>query len=248
MSDRTFKIGTAGSDVRNWQQALNAQFARWRVDYPLEEDGRYGEVTRDATATILYGLGIDRRLIADGVAPKLRVKVRHRQLTRAERLRYTARAGWRRRLRAKHERSVAPPVVPILSSSWGWRRGVHDGVDLICKPNAPLLAICDGRVIDVRSGGWWGANPTGNVSKGDGIIQLECLTSAGPFKKGLHFGYGHAEQATVREGERVEAGEVIGKSGFARAWHIHFMANGGGTTKGIGDRDPMPFVRYAVGR
>lgn len=145
-------------------------------------------------------------------------------------------------------RSVAPPLKTILSHSWGFHPPVHDGVDLICEPDAEIFALCDAMVIDVRAGGWWGKAPTGNVALGDGIIQLECLTDAGPFKQGMHFGYGHAEKAVVRVGQRVKAGQKLGHAGFANAWHVHFMANDGSTEKGVGDQDPWPFVAYAIAR
>lgn len=142
---------------------------------------------------------------------------------------------------------VAPPLNRITNHSNGYTGpGGHDGVDLICGANAPIYAICDAEVIDVRSGGWWGKSPSGDVSKGDGIIQLKCLVDTGPFKKGMHFGYGHAEHAVVEVGDSVAAGKHIGHAGFAVAWHVHFMANGGGTDRGTGDRDPWPFVEYAM--
>lgn len=140
--------------------------------------------------------------------------------------------------------AVASPLNKILSSANGYSGG-HDGVDLISEADAAIFAICDAKVIDVRSGGWWGKNPTGDISRGDGIIQIECLVNSGPFKKGMHFGYGHAEGAVVRVGQVVKAGERLGRAGFANAWHVHFMVNGGGTPKGTGDRDPMPYVNYA---
>jgi murein DD-endopeptidase MepM/ murein hydrolase activator NlpD len=144
------------------------------------------------------------------------------------------------------ERLVAAPLDHIISDSNGWNPRAHDGVDLICAEKAPLYAICDALVIDVRAGGWWGKSPTGNVALGDGIIQLECAVNVGPFKEGMHFGYGHAEAARVKVGDHVRAGQVIGRAGFANAWHVHFMVNNGATTRGIGDRDPKPFVDYAV--
>jgi murein DD-endopeptidase MepM/ murein hydrolase activator NlpD len=49
----------------------------------------------------------------------------------------------------------------------------------------------------------------------------------------------------VREGQHVKAGDVIGKAGLANAWHTHFMVNGRTDAKGLGDRDPRPFVDYA---
>lgn len=61
----------------------------------------------------------------------------------------------------------------------------------------------------------------------------------------MHFGYGHAEHAVVSEGQIVRAGDPIGQAGFANAGHTHFMVNGSDTMKGIGDRDPMPFVTFA---
>jgi murein DD-endopeptidase MepM/ murein hydrolase activator NlpD len=144
------------------------------------------------------------------------------------------------------EEDVAAPISKILTMAWGWHPGVHDGIDLICGPNAPIYALCDGKVIDVRAGGWWGKTPSGDVSKGDGIIQIECLTDDGPFKKGMHIGYGHAEKASVRVGQRVEAGQRLGRAGLAVAWHIHLMANHGRTFKGIGEFDPRPLVDYAI--
>lgn len=247
---RTFKVKGSmhGKDVRGWQNTLRRQFRTWRVDYPLAVDGYYGPITRSATSDVLKGLGIAQETMLHGVTPELRIKVRSKRLTPSERARYAARAGWRRRLRKRFaHKAVAPPINKILTSSHGFKPG-HDGVDLICGENVPIMAICDAEVIDVRGGGWWGKSPTGNVSKGDGIIQLKCLSDVGPFKRGMHFGYGHAEHPVVRKGQRIKAGDVIGKAGFANAWHIHFMANGGGTMRGIGDRDPMPYVRYAMKR
>jgi len=246
---RTFKAkgSMRGVDVRLWQITLRKQFHTWQVDYPLAADGHYGPVTRSATRDALKGLGIAQDAMRDGITPQLRRKVRNKHLTPTEKARYAARAAWRRQLRKKFTgKGVAAPITKILTSANGWAGKGHDGVDLICNPNVPIMAICDAEVIDVRGGGWWGKSPSGDVTKGDGIIQLKCLTDVGPFKKGMHFGYGHAEHATVKKGDRVKAGEVIGKAGLAVAWHIHFMVNAGGTTRGVGDRDPMPFVNYAM--
>lgn len=251
---RTLKVQSPhmkGKDVQLWQRELNAQFKRIDIGYRVAVDSDYGLTTRDATATLLHALGIAEKAMANGVTPELRVKVRHRRLSGTERARMAARVGWRRKLRAKWaSKSVASPLAKIISSSWGWHPGVHDGVDLICREDAPIYALCDAVVIDARASGWWGkgAKPSAGhpVSDGDGIIQLRCTTDAGPFRRGLHFGYGHAEHATVKVGQQVKAGQQIGRAGFANAAHVHFMANGGGTSKGVGDRDPMPYIRYAI--
>lgn len=251
---RTFRLISPhmrGDDIKSWQQILNKQFDNWGVNFHVQVDGDYGVETRDASATVLHGLGIKVIEMKDGITPELRIKVRDKKLSPTERARRVSRRVWRQRLRAKYAaRGVAAPIAKILSSSWGFHRGVHDGVDLICMEDAPIFALCDAEVIDVRASGWWGlgaaASPGHPISDGDGIIQLKCLTDVGPFRKGMHFGYGHAERAIVKVGQKVKAGQRIGNAGFARAAHVHFMANSGGTTRGVGDRDPMPYVSYAI--
>lgn len=240
-----------GADIKAWQQVLNKQFDNWGVNHHVPLSGEYGVVTRDASATVLHGLGILLIEMHAGITPELRLKVQDKKLSPTERVRRVQRRLWRRRLREKHAASrVARPLLKIISSSWGWHPGVHDGVDLICPEDAPIFALVDAEVVDVRASGWWGLgaepSPGHPISDGDGIIQLECSVDVGPFRKGMHFGYGHAEHATVRVGQKVKAGQRIGRAGFARAAHVHFMANIGNTLRGVGDRDPMPFVRYAL--
>lgn len=151
---------------------------------------------------------------------------------------------------------VASPLRRIVGHSWGWHPGVHDGVDLICEADATIFALCDGTIVDARPSGWWGkgAKPSSGhpISDGDGIIQLRCSVNRGPFRPGLVFAYGHAEKATVKVGDTVRAGQMIGHAGFANAWHVHFMVNDGrkrradGGFSGVGDRDPWPYVDYAI--
>ena len=254
MAVRTFKIDTPlmeGGDVENWQSELIQLFGGLKIDnVPLERDGVYGHVTRSLTATLCEANGIiPEKAMAEGTTPELRRKLRNGDLTDSEkRRRVSAKC---KRFRAKlRERwaseKVHSPVAKILADSWGYHPGVHDGVDVICPASATLYAMVKARVIDVRAGGWWGKAPSGDVTKGDGIIQLEVLENVGPFKKGQHIGYGHAEKAIVRKGQVVQAGDPIGHAGLAVAWHIHLMVNGGGTTRGIGDRDPRPHLDYAV--
>lgn len=247
---RTFIVTSPlmqGNDIRDWQEWLNGQMGLWDVDYRLEPDGTYGAVTRSLTASVCHGLGLASamRAMKDGVTPRLRTKLRNKRLTPAEVKRHNERDPWLRDFREKHQRTdVSPPLALILEDSWGYHPPDHDGVDLICKPNAPLLAICKGKVVRADAGGWWSKAPSGDVGKGDGIIVLRSLVDVGPFKPGLNFCYGHAEQPKVRVGD-VEAGQVIGSAGLARAWHAHFMVNGRTDAKGVGDRDPLPFVRFA---
>lgn len=140
---------------------------------------------------------------------------------------------------------VHTPVV-FTVDSWGYHPPVHDGEDLICSANAPLYAICDGTIIRADASGWWGKAPSGNVALGDGIIVLRMDEDDGPFQRGLNFCYGHAEGAVVTAGQRVKAGDHLGHAGLAVAWHVHAMVNGRSDALGLGDRDPRPFIDYAV--
>ena len=253
MSERTFTVTTphmSGEDVAGWQEDLNAQMRTWRVDYRLLVDSDYGPITRDLTASVCHGLGLASAssAMARGVTPQLRTKLRNKRQTEAEKRRFDQRAEWREAFRARMAgRDLSPPLGKILASSNGYTAG-HDGVDLICNPRAAGLAICKATVVRV-SDDWWGiANPGGALGdRGDGIVVIRSLVDIGRFKTGMNFCYGHAEHPRVQVGETVEAGQLICEAGFAVAWHFHFMVNTRSDTRGVGDRDPMPFIRDATG-
>lgn len=250
---RTYKITSPpmkGDYIERSQVEVRKEFERMGIDYPLEADGVYGAATRAAYASLCTAQGIlHYKAMEHGVTPELRSKLRHRsRLTAREKVRmFSPKAvAYRRNLRDRYKGGgVAPPLAKILSSSWGYHPPVHDGVDLICPPNATLYAMCKSIVVRADRGGWWGKAPSGDVSKGDGIIILRVLEDVGPFKKGLNLCYGHAERPAVRVGQVVNAGDPIGKAGLAVAWHIHAMVNRRSDTRGVGDRDPMPFITYA---
>ncbi len=249
MSERTFKVPMKGSDVKAWQDTIRKEFKHLGIDCPIKSDGVYGVHTRTYTAALLRARGIvAKRAMENGVTPELRIKVRNRELNGTETQRFHAKTTKDYRAQLKKQwapKKVHQPVSNILADSWDYHPPVHDGIDVICKPNAALFAMVKSKVIDVRASGWWGKTPSGDTSKGDGIIQLEILENVGPFKKGQHIGYGHAEHARVKVGEIVEAGETIGLAGLAVAWHIHLMLNDGSTNKGIGNRDPRAILEYS---
>jgi murein DD-endopeptidase MepM/ murein hydrolase activator NlpD len=241
-----------GDVVRGWQDTLNRQMRTWNVEYGVELDGDYGVATRDLGATVLFGLGIAQDEMAGGFTPELRIKIRNKTLSAAERARFVARAPWRAKLRKRHALggSVSTPLAKIITHSNGWSgpRG-HDGVDLICPTKAVGHAICDGTIIRVQANDWWGKGAPANLTvkhAGDGIVVLRCTVDIGPFRKGMNFCYGHAEGATVKVGQHVKAGEPICHAGFANATHFHFMVNSRDDDRGVGDRDPWPFVAYAI--
>lgn len=255
---RTFQVlnpPMRGRDVKAWRETLNAQMETWGVDWrlsvPAEPDRNLYDVeARAMTASVCHGFGLPSAssAMADGVTPELRVKLRNKRQTPEDKYRFALRAGWRRDLADRHaSREVSPPLAKILADSWGYVPPVHDGIDLICSPRAAGLAICRARVIRADNAGWWGkgAPSPAVAAKGDGIVILRSLTDTGPFRKGLHFCYGHAENVRVSVGDTVEAGQVICEAGLANAWHFHFMVNGRSDAKGVGDRDPRPFLDYA---
>ena len=257
---RTFKVRAPhmkGDDIAAFQKVLKAQFDTWQVDYPLALDGDYGVATRAACASVCHGLGMTAsEVMKDGVTPALRIKIRHKDLTDAERTRYHERREYRLALRKKFEAGgVCSPLVKILTHANGYGAG-HDGVDLICPKDAPGFAICNAKVVRADAGGWWGKGAPRDPdvrAKGDGIVILQSLVNIGPIKQGMLFGYGHAEGATVAKGAIVKAGDRICRAGFANAPHFHFMVNSGAPRfwdgsrpLGIGDRDPWPIVKYAI--
>ena len=254
MSNGTFAVGgdvESARAVTEWQQWLLDRFDKWNIDYPLKITGRYDVPTRDATATLMRAWGVNSASDAmrHGLTAWWRTKLRNNRRSLAETARFAARVTYRRSLRNRYRaRTVASPLAKVLADSWGWAPG-HDGLDLICAEDAPLFAMCDGVIVRADPSGWWGKgakpSPGHPVSDGDGVIVLRCYTNAGPFKPGLNFVYGHAEHATVKAGDKVTAGQVIGRAGYANAPHVHLCVNGRNDTKGIGDRDPRPFYDYA---
>jgi murein DD-endopeptidase MepM/ murein hydrolase activator NlpD len=256
---RTFKVPTEGDDVKAWQVFLNERFDKWNISYPIKVDGIYGPATRGATSTFMraWGVADTGEALSEGLTPWWRSKLRNNDRTSDEEQRFESEEikEFRRRLRDRYSSSdpVCYPVPNMSADSWGYHPGVHDGIDLICPWKQPVLAICDAKVVRVAASGWWGlgAQPSSGhpVSDGDGIVIIESRIDDGPFVKGLHFGYGHSEGATVHEGDTVRAGDVIAHAGWANWPHVHFMVNNdppvNGLYRGVGDRDPKPYLDYA---
>lgn len=263
MSSLTFKVGHQPKDkvqqaayrssVTAWQQFLNDRFRRWDIPFSLMVDGVYGAATRAATVMFARAWGAESggMVVENGLSPWWRTKLRtDRRSIREEAIfRSPNRIAYRRALRQRYRaRHVAMPVAKIIADSNGWYPG-HDGIDLICLPDAPLHAVCKAEVVRADEGGWWGKGAPSDPAlkaKGDGITIIKSLVNAGPIRKGDCFGYGHAERPRVRIGEVVQAGQHIANAGFANAWHPHFMLNRGTfpPAVGRGDADPAPILDY----
>jgi murein DD-endopeptidase MepM/ murein hydrolase activator NlpD len=256
---RTFVLGDklmTGEDVKQWQDDVKKLFKDVGIKCPIVVDGIYAQATRSFSAALCeaYGL-ISKTAMAEGVTPELRTKLRHNDLNKAEKSRFEskARKNYRAKLRDRwHTFSdlVHPPVAKIITDAWGFHPGVHDGEDVIAIEGTAAFAMVKCKIIDVRAHGWWHLGAPSNKKlreRGDGIVQMEVLANNGPFKKGMHIGYGHCVHPVVRVGQIVQPGQVLAKVGFANAAHIHLMVNNGKVgLKGVGNLDPRPLVDYAV--
>jgi murein DD-endopeptidase MepM/ murein hydrolase activator NlpD len=256
---RTFKLDPhpmKGDDVKQWQKDVVKLFKDVGIKCPIAVDGVYAQATRSFTAELCeaYGL-VSKTEMKNGVSPELRIRLRNKELNKAEKTRFEskARKAYRAKLRARwaprFNDLVHSPVSKIIADSWGYHPGVHDGLDVISIEGAAAFAMVRSKIIDVRPHGWWGLGAPSNQKlreRGDGIVQMEVLDNNGPFKRGLHIGYGHCVHPVVHVGQVVRPGEVVARVGFANAAHIHLMVNTGNTMEGVGNLDPKPLVDYAV--
>jgi len=84
----------------------------------------------------------------------------------------------------------------------------HDGLDIGAAPNAPVQAPAQGRVTAT------GFDPKlGNIVRLDHGFGIETL-------------YGHLAKSLVKEGQRVNRGDVVGvvgSTGLATGPHLHYM-------------------------
>jgi murein DD-endopeptidase MepM/ murein hydrolase activator NlpD len=111
-----------------------------------------------------------------------------------------------------------------MSSPFGQRWGVlHPGVDLTAVEGTQYFAASSGTVILARYNGGYGYNIM--IQHDDGAVSV----------------YGHSSKLLVKEGQHVEAGQLIGltgNTGFSTGPHLHFEIRVGG--KPI---EPLAFMR-----
>lgn len=111
-----------------------------------------------------------------------------------------------------------------FTSQFGPRWGkLHAGADLAIREGTPYMAARGGVVKLAR---WWGGYGYAIViDHGDGIETV----------------YGHSSKLLVKEGQRVEAGQVIGligNTGHSFGAHLHFEIRINGRPT-----DPVPYLR-----
>ena len=108
-----------------------------------------------------------------------------------------------------------------VTSYTGWRthpvygyRSCHTGIDLGAPSGTPIKASEDGVVATVGNGGPYGRYTL--ISHGEGLTTF----------------YAHQLTQSVRDGERVKRGEVIGKvgsTGWSTGPHLHYEVRLNGT-------------------
>jgi len=96
------------------------------------------------------------------------------------------------------------PRISPFTEKPGW----HDGLDIGAAPNSPVQAPAQGRVILASF------HPKlGNIVKLDHGFGIETL-------------YGHLAKSLVKEGQRVNRGDVVGlvgSTGLSTGPHLHYM-------------------------
>ena len=115
------------------------------------------------------------------------------------------------------------PCVGRFTSGYKWRWGrMHAGIDLALPSGSPVRSVGDGTVIEAgRESGY------GNIVK----IRLEDGT--------VNY-YAHNSRLVVSVGEKVQAGEIIarsGNTGHSTGPHLHFEVRIGGSAV-----NPIPWL------
>ncbi|MFF9065591.1 transglycosylase family protein [Streptomyces sp. NPDC014891] len=132
---------------------------------------------------------------------------------------------------ATEERRYSAPVSAGIGTRYGkpgssWSSGYHTGVDFPVPTGTSVKAVAGGRIV---SAGWGGAYGYQIVLRHD---------------DGRYSQYAHLSALAVREGQRVTAGQRIGRSGStgnSSGPHLHFEVR---TGPGYGsDIDPLAYLR-----
>jgi len=96
--------------------------------------------------------------------------------------------------------------------TWGASRSgghTHEGTDLFAPKGAPIYSITGGKVLPVSGSDPWGWNDLGGWT-----VMVEATEIVGPIQAGDTLYYAHMlEPASLKPGDTVQAGDLIGKVG-----------------------------------
>jgi murein DD-endopeptidase MepM/ murein hydrolase activator NlpD len=119
-----------------------------------------------------------------------------------------------------------------IKDLWGASRGggirKHKGIDIHAKKGTPVVAVCDGVIVE-----------RANTVIGGKTLWLKSS------EHGWKAYYAHLDKQLVKKGQRVKKGQVIGtlgNTGNARTTppHLHY-----GIAGGKGWVNPLPYVKHA---
>lgn len=100
------------------------------------------------------------------------------------------------------------PAEGTFTSGFGMRWGTtHYGVDIANRIGTPIRAVAEGTVVEAGSASGFGLWV--RIEHADGTVSV----------------YGHVDSFSVREGQKVKAGEQIarmGNRGYSTGPHLHF--------------------------
>jgi len=109
---------------------------------------------------------------------------------------------------------VGTPLIGKINSDFGYRKdpfkhrtGFHSGIDIDANYGQPIVATADGKVIKAS----W------QSSYGKSVVIKH--------KNGYETLFGHLSEITVKEGDEVKVGDVIGKAGStgrSTGTHLHY--------------------------
>jgi murein DD-endopeptidase MepM/ murein hydrolase activator NlpD len=114
-----------------------------------------------------------------------------------------------------------PSIMPVknndlwITSTFGWRRSpftgmreMHNGLDISGKRGVPIIVTADGTVESAVLAKYFG--------------NIVTVRHEGRFKTA----YGHMLSMTVKEGQKVTRGQVIGymgSTGLSTGYHVHYI-------------------------
>ncbi|MFI0981120.1 transglycosylase family protein [Streptomyces sp. NPDC021093] len=133
--------------------------------------------------------------------------------------------------RTAHRSGLSAPVdadssTPYRAAGSSWSKGYHTGVDFPVPTGTSVKAVAPGSVVSAGYAGSYG-------------YQVVIRHADGKYSQ-----YAHLSALTVREGQKVESGQRIGRSGStgnSTGPHLHFEVR---TGPGFGsDVDPVAYLR-----
>ena len=213
--------------------------AAWRFELKRGQRLRVAVTTQDAARVfaevrrLAEKDGVPPALVAEASAPGEIVLDVRKAGAHVLRIQPELLAGGRVEVTASLEPSLAFPVegkdASAVGSFFGDERDggrrAHHGVDIFAPKGTPVLAPADGVVVDA------GTNPLGGK-----VVWLFAPS------RQLAFYHAHLDEQLVQAGDRVQAGDPLGRvgnTGNARTTpsHLHFGVFDGGPV------DPLPFLK-----